>query len=219
MSDSKNVSVQSPVYIKNKARAPLSAQKVVPEHVRLEVNAAECKSFEDDFRSAAAIKGRQNTVKASDEIESFEVPAVIGHPIVGHFDGALLDGAFLGGERVKDGDPNESDISSEDVPARPIRHRRFLVAEGAEKQVSDDPEQEELLTPIDIPKQTNITVDEQFNMNIGDFGIFMGNNYICTCKDQEEAEQAVEIILTTDPPEEIIVVKRVAIKIGVNIIG
>ena len=200
-----------PVYIKNKARESAikrTPEAIVPEHVRLGIKPVEYQSFEDDFRSSAsAIKRR---VVVNSELQEFKPPPVVNQPVVGNFDMSVFESE----------DPNQ-DIIADEVPDPPLRHRRFMVVEGAEPTnygdlIISDPEPQ---IKHQLQQQTNIVVEEKFELGVGHFGIFMGNNFICACQDQEEAEQAVEIILSTDPPEEIIVVKRVDVKIGVNIIG
>jgi len=198
---------QAPVYIKNKARetgVKREAEARTPEYVRLGVKPAELKSFEDDFRSAAATKKKLLIERA--EPEEFVPPPVVNQPVVGQIELSVMQGR----------DPNSIDLDADDVPEPPVRRRRFLVVDGVAGSQSDDDFQEPV-SPVAMPQQSNIIVEENFNLDIGDYGIFMGNNFICACKDQEEAEQAVEIILSTDPPEEIVVVKRVSVKIGVSI--
>jgi hypothetical protein len=204
---------QKKVYIKNPHRSSGNKpEEVVPEYVRREVKPVEWQNFNDDFKSASASK------KMKTKREAVSVAAQSPPPIVGHTEQTVIQTPML------NQDVFAEDILADEIPDPPTRHRRFVVVDEPEipkefsRQVlsaEESPAEEPYMEPYDPEK--NLDFSGLFGIPDGGYAIFMGNDFICSCRDKSEAEEAVEIMLTTNPPEELIVVKRVNIKVGVNL--
>jgi hypothetical protein len=229
-----NAKPNSPVYIKNKyrpAKQKLDAESRVPEHVRLDIKPIEAgaKDFSDDFASASASRRPRQAKSQNIPVRPEPIAYMDRIPMVGH------------GEQVITGEQTvfDDEIASEEIPAPPIRHRRFVVVEDEQipNQVVEDEYKQEpppnqfkvedgMLPPIDEIMRTNknenqdVGLADAFRMACdGSYGyaIFIENDFICAVDSKEECEHAVELILSSNPPGELIVLKRVDIKIGINI--
>lgn len=227
-----NQNPNSPVYIKNKYRPmkqKLDAESRVPEHVRLDIKPIDASSvnFSDDFNSAAASRKPRQAKPQNVPVRPEPVAYMDGLPVVGRGEQVLTEEQTVFNE----------DINPQEVSMPPIRHRRFVVAEEDQvphqvvEEAYEEPPQEfgiseELLPSIDkFIKQSkkedqDAGLADAFRMACdGNYGyaIFIENDFICAVANREECEHAVELILNTNPPGELIVLKRVDIKIGISV--
>lgn len=211
------------VIVKNKFRSiksKMDTETRVPEHVRLDVKPQDWSSFNDDFASAAALrksKAKKGVPVITEPTAYMDnIPTVVP-PIVGHGEQVITE------EQTK----FDEEILPDEIPSPPIRHRRFVVVEDESGAVEDtkaadesppfsEMEEEPYMVPRKDSEEPGIA--DAFQA-IGDSGyvIFMGNNFICALSSKDETEEAIELILSTNPPEELIVLKRVGVKIGISI--
>jgi hypothetical protein len=226
-----NNNPNSPVYIKNKYRPEkqkLDRESRVPEHVRLDIKPLEAgaKDFSDDFASASASRKPRQARQPNIPVRPEPVAYMDQLPMVGHGEQVITE------EQTVFND----DIAPEEIPSIPIRHRRFVVSEDErvpnqvmENEYEQAPRQFEgigVLPPIREVLGSNKAEDQDMGLadafrmacdgNYG-YAIFIENDFICAVDSKEECEHAVELILSSNPPGELIVLKRVDIKIGINI--